>query len=64
MSEPKITHELPVPPIAAPPLDHSLFRPNEYELALLKSTISSDEEVIKSKLFAIQEQYVLPGVVL
>jgi len=55
MSDPKITHELPTPPIAAPPLDRSLWQPNAVELAFLHSAISEDDEIVKERMFAVQE---------
>ncbi|KZO98955.1 hypothetical protein CALVIDRAFT_478155 [Calocera viscosa TUFC12733] len=56
MSDPKITYELPTPPIAAPLLDRSLWKPNGVELDFLHSAISEDDEVIKQRLFKVQEK--------
>ncbi|KZT57779.1 hypothetical protein CALCODRAFT_482938 [Calocera cornea HHB12733] len=56
MSDPQITHELPTPPIAAPPLDRSLWKPNAVELAFLHEAISEDDEVVKARMFEVQEK--------
>jgi hypothetical protein len=58
IQEPKITRELAVPPVAAPPLDPTLFRPNEVEREFLLKAISPDEAEIETRVRHIQKMYV------
>ena len=56
--EPHITRELVAPPVAGPPLDPSLFRPNKVEREFLLRAISPDEAQMERSVRQIQKEYV------
>jgi hypothetical protein len=58
VQDPKITRELPVPPVAGQPLDPSLLRLNEVERGFLLKTVSPDEAEMERRIRDTQELYV------
>ncbi|EJU04302.1 hypothetical protein DACRYDRAFT_87535 [Dacryopinax primogenitus] len=55
-TDPKITLELPEPPVPAPPLDRSLWKPTQEELDFLHKAIAKDDAVLKQRVFTVQEK--------
>jgi len=56
--DPKVTRELPVPPVAGQPLDPSLLRLNEVEREFLLKTVSPDEAEMERRIRDTQKLYV------
>jgi len=55
---PKVTRELPVPPVPGQPLDPSLLRLNEVEREFLLNTVSPDEAEMERRIRDTQKLYV------
>jgi len=54
--DPAIKRELPVPPIAGPPLDPDLFAPSDVEMAFLREAISPDDDALKRIVTEVQKE--------